>query len=129
MMTMEHEEPTSTTDYLAFRAMVAVPMIQTVFYCAVAIIGCFSFGVWSWRQHIDGSGPAAFEAGFIFLALAMFARLSCEVLIVIFKIHEALERITLRLEGKQSVPVPPELAEHYAPIPTKAPTQGLKVYS
>lgn len=126
-MRQEMDEP-STGDYLAFRAMIAVPMISTLFYCSLLLVACGCFALWKWRSGIDGPGQSLFEALLAFFVMGICARIFCESLIVVFKIHEALQKLLRQghVPIPRAAPIVNETMERQEPL---VPTSGLKVYT
>ncbi len=81
-------------DFLKFRKMITPIIIQVLFWVGVAgsvIGGLVAIGT-SFGRY--GSGAAGFLGGLLMLVLGpVFVRIYCELLILLFRIHETLNEI------------------------------------
>lgn len=97
----EHSRPPNVLlDFLLFRKMVAPAIVQIFFW--FSFVGCILFGGLLFAQVLSllqqGAGFAPL-AGYLFATFAIWflgpllARLICEVLILLFRIHDTLREI------------------------------------
>ncbi len=80
---------------LFFDAMLTPKIITIVYW--LLLLACLVSGVGTWFAGYDGFGLGKFFAGlFIMVGGALGARIWCELLIVLFKIHENIRKIAER---------------------------------
>jgi len=88
-------------DFLKFRKMITPTIIQILFWVGVAgavIGGLISMGMSFGRS---GGGAATFLGGLMMLILGpVVVRIYCELLILLFKMHESLTEIKEGLAKK-----------------------------
>lgn len=100
-MTEETSRPPNVLlDFLLFRKMVAPVIVQTFFW--FSFVGCILFGGLLFAQVLSllqqGAGFAPL-AGYLFATFGVWflgpllARLICEILILLFRIHDTLREI------------------------------------
>ena len=76
-------------NFFKFDRMITPSIIQIIFYIGIAVSAIISLGV----MAIDL--PSTIIPGiFLFLVLSLVMRVNCELIIVIFKIHETLVQIS-----------------------------------
>jgi hypothetical protein len=93
-------------DFLKFNKMITPAIISVIFYVGSAISVIAGFvSIISGANAIYGGGAQIFAGLFMILLGPFFIRIYCELLIVIFKMNEALQDITknVSLKGKSSV--------------------------
>lgn len=81
-------------DFWAFRKMITPVIIQVIFWIAVLV--CVVMGIVTMTR----GGIAVFGGLLIWILGPLFARIYCELLIVIFRIHENLTEIRRNTEQK-----------------------------
>ncbi|UAL51992.1 MULTISPECIES: DUF4282 domain-containing protein [Metabacillus] len=93
-------------DFLKFNKMITPTIISVIFYVGSAISVIAGFvSIISGANAIYGGGAQIFAGLFMILLGPFVIRIYCELLIVIFKMNEALQDITknVSLKGKSSV--------------------------
>ncbi len=84
-------------DFLAFRKMITPLIIQVLFWIGVAV--CIIVG-------LVGLAGGQFGGIVVILLGPVMVRIYCELLIVVFKIHQSLEQIRKNTSGPAAAPVP-----------------------
>ena len=87
------------SDFTRFDKMITPTIIKILFY--VGVILSVIFGIAEIFGGIIGEDGALVFMGFLTLLLGpLFTRVYCELLIVIFKIHQNLKEINDKIEKK-----------------------------
>jgi len=85
-------------EFLTFRKMITPIIIQVLFWVGVAV--CVISG-------IVGLAQGSVEAILIILLGPIGVRIWCEILIVLFKIHEGIQQIAQNTGGQAGTQAPP----------------------
>ena len=90
-------------DFLAFRKMITPTVIQIIFW--IGVIYCIIVGIVMIAVGVAGDrgGGAPVLMGIASLILGpLFVRIYCELLIILFRIHDRLTEISNNTGSKQS---------------------------
>ncbi len=99
-------------EYLSFRKMITPIIIQILFWIGVAL--CVIMGLAGIVGGIGaGSGVVVLTSVLMILIGPIFVRVYCELIIIMFRIHDVLTEIR---DGRKPAQAGPE-----APAPTPAP--------
>ena len=91
------------SDFLAFRKMITPTVIQVIFW--IGVVYCVIVGIVMIAAGVAGSrgGGAMVLTGLLTLILGpLFVRIYCELLIIMFRIHDRLTEISNNTGPKQS---------------------------
>ncbi len=107
------EAPGTLLDYLTFRRMVTPAIMTAVFYFGCLLILLNGLGTLAWAGFVLTLGGPAGNGGELLLGVGLillgvvgtliglvFWRVSCEVLVVVFRIHEVLSEMRDRLPSR-----------------------------
>ena len=90
------------SDFIKFRAMITPVIIQVLFWVGAVVSVLFGLGIMATSFGRYGSGGLQFLGGFFTMILGpVLVRISCELLILFFRMNENLTEIKNGLEKKK----------------------------
>lgn len=98
-----------SSDFWAFRTMVAPVIIRVIFWVGSVIFILIGLAIVLGGIHPRPGGALGAGLGFIILG-PIVVRIYCELLIVFFRINETLTEIKHALEPRETEPTRPEAA-------------------
>lgn len=95
-------------DFLAFRKMITPAVIQIFFWLGVLVCVIAGLGILSNKEILAATSPISptLTAIIVLVVGPLIVRINCELLMVLFRIHESLRAIEL---SRVREPLPPAL--------------------